>query len=114
MLALAKQSPQRAVDVRDDRPVLRRWRGPINIRAMIAALPPDACRVISDLILADKMNYSLLLNFALRVDGVRGQERIIDETSFALQRPLDHATAQLLFDALFESGWVSAAFGDRL
>lgn len=86
--------------------VLGRWSGPINVRALIADLPTGSQSAVSDLIRADKHNYSLLLNFAIRADGHRSQNEVINETSFALQRPINNGIARRLFGALIESGWV--------
>jgi Peptidase family M28 len=83
-----------------------RWAGPINVRAMIADLPTASRSAVSRLIKANKDNYALLLNFAIRADGRRSRDDIIRETSYALRCPPDDTTARLLFDALLESGWV--------
>lgn len=82
------------------------WLGPLNVRAMLADLPAGSRAAVANLIRADKNNYSLLLNFGIRANGRRSRNDIIEETSFALQRPVDELTANLLFGALIESGWV--------
>lgn len=84
-----------------------RWEGPLNIRAMLGDLPAAARAAVSALIRADKGNYALLFNFAIRADGRRTRADIIKETSFALRRPVDGATADRLFDALTQSCWVT-------
>ncbi len=89
--------------------VLRQWNGPINIRAMIAALPSKSQSAVFNLIRADKLNYALLTNFAIRVDGNKAQDDIIKETSFALQRPVAKEIGERLFGAFIESGWVIEA-----
>jgi hypothetical protein len=61
---------------------------------------------LQELIRESKMSLAVLLNFALRSNGSKRRCDVIDETSFALQRPLDARRAQILFDGLLESGWV--------
>jgi hypothetical protein len=85
------------------------WFGPINLRAMMAALPVSRRASVAALLQADRRNHGVLLNFAIRADGRRTPQQIIEETSFALRRPLRHATAETLLGALIDSGWVSAS-----
>jgi hypothetical protein len=80
--------------------VAGRWSGPVNLRALIADAAPDVRSRVNDLIRADKRNYALLLNFAIRVDGTRTRDAIIDETSLAWRTPIDLAVAHQLFDVL--------------
>lgn len=91
----------------DNPPMKGRWSGPLNIRALMADLPNDRRFEASDLIKADKFNYSLLLNFAIRANGRRSRREVINETSFACQRPLDSRIAERLCAILIESGWVT-------
>jgi hypothetical protein len=93
-------------DDSEEHAVKGHWSGPLNVRAMLADLPGESRSAVFDLIRADKFNYSLLLNFALRADGRRSQSDVIDDTSFAFRRPLDERVAKRLFGALIESGWV--------
>jgi hypothetical protein len=85
------------------------WSGPINLRAMLADLPAAQRSVIADLLRTDRRHHALLLNFAIRVDGRRTRQQIVDETSFALRRPISDATAEALLGALIDSGWVTTA-----
>lgn len=88
----------------------RRWEGPLNLRAMIAALPPSPRRSVRELVARDKGTLSVLFNLAIRADGTRDRERIIDETSYALRSPLPGAPD--LFRMLEQSGWISPDPGD--
>jgi len=85
----------------------RRWAGPFNARAMAADLPADRRAALTRLIAADKQNLALLLNFAIRADGSRGREDLVDETSLALGRPIEEGVARGLVDLLLESGWAT-------
>jgi hypothetical protein len=99
-----------AADGRLARPgngVLPRWPGPINVRALLADLSPATRAEVTALIAADKRDYGVLLDLAIRADGARPRHEIVEETSFALRRPLDPRVATTLFDALLESGWVA-------
>jgi hypothetical protein len=91
--------------------ILCNWSGPINLRAMMADLPVNKRLLVADLIRADKHNYALLMNFAIRADGRRTQMDIISETAFAVEKPIDPAIAEHLFSALIESGWVTETRG---
>ena len=85
-----------------------RWAGPINLRALISDLGPAARVEVAALVAADPDNRSMLTNFAIRADGRRDREDILAETSYTLRRPIDPRVAAVLFDALLESGWVTA------
>jgi hypothetical protein len=89
------------------------WDGPINVRALIADLPPHQRAVLTALLQTDKNNYALLLNFAIRVNGQRHEQQIKDETSFALRRPISETTANVLFASLVESDWVRRTVDSR-
>ncbi|MFJ9556041.1 DUF4910 domain-containing protein [Nocardiopsis sp. NPDC101807] len=84
----------------------RSWEGPLNLRAMIAALPPSRRQAVRELVARDKNTLSVLFNLAIRADGTRDRAGIIDETSYALRRPLPRAPE--LFQVLESSGWISA------
>lgn len=87
-------------------PVLyRHWRGPLNVRAMIADMPAATRSAVEGLVALDKLILSLLFNFGIRIDGSRTREEIVAHTSCSLRRPLDHAIAHRLLDAMVESGW---------
>ncbi|MCP3102422.1 DUF4910 domain-containing protein [Myxococcus sp. K15C18031901] len=89
-------------------PVLRRrWDGPFNARAMAADLSAERRAELTRVIAADKQNLALLLNFAIRADGSRAREDVVDETSLALRRPIEEGVARRLVDLLLESGWVT-------
>ena len=104
--------PQRSRDADGEvaaRRLLRgRWAGPINLRALIGDLGPAARAEVAALVAADPDNRSMLTNFAIRADGRRDREDIVAETSYTLRRPIDPRVAAVLFDALLESGWVTA------
>jgi hypothetical protein len=98
----------------DGPPVTRRWHGPVNIRAMLHDAPDDIRRAASNLIRADKRNYAMLLNFAIRIDGRRSRRAIIDDTSSSWRQPLDEEVAQRLFDVLLASEWAATEAAESL
>jgi hypothetical protein len=85
------------------------WEGPLNVRPVFARLSPGTRREVARLLREDKQHHALLANFAIRADGRRSRAEIVEETSFALRRPLPAAVADPLFDALLEAGWVVEA-----
>jgi len=87
------------------------WTGPVNLRAMIACLPPERRSVLDGLIRADKGVLAVLANLAVRADGRRGRDGILGQAGFALRRPLDPAAGRVLWDVLRESGWVREGGG---
>jgi len=92
----------------DVEPILKaRWQGPFNTRAMIEDMSPSTAHLVSDLVAEDKRTLSLLLNFAIRINGRRSRQQVIKETSFGLGRPIAHDKAQRLMDAMVECSWVS-------
>jgi hypothetical protein len=83
------------------------WDGPLNVRALIGDMPPDARSAVGGLIAADVGNRALLTNLAIRADGRRDRAGIVADASYALLRPIDAPVAETLFDAMLESGWVT-------
>lgn len=96
---------RRNADRVSEQPITRCWSGPLNVRAMLAATSTRTRSEIDRLARADKRVLSLLLNFGIRIDGVRGRDEIIRHTSLSIRRPLEAARSRRLFDALLESGW---------
>jgi hypothetical protein len=86
--------------------VSRRWQGPLNLRAMMGLLPAGTRAALAELIAADKHHLAVLFNLAIRADGTRDRRAIVEQTSYALGRPLPADATARLFDALVESGWV--------
>lgn len=84
-----------------------RWEGPLNLRAMLAQLPNAQRASLEQKIRADKQVLALLSNMAIRADGRRTAQHIVDHASFALGRPLRPALAHELFRALTDSGWIA-------
>lgn len=89
--------------------VSRRWEGPLNLRAMMGVLPSGTRAALAELIAADKHHLAVLFNLAIRADGTRDRRAIVEQTSYALGRPLPADATARLFDALVESGWVTEA-----
>ncbi|GAA2422348.1 M28 family peptidase [Streptomyces glaucus] len=89
------------------RPVHRNWEGPLNLRAMLGALPPATRDRLGGMIAEDKHHLSVLFNLAIRADGRRDRAAVVADTSYGLRRPLRSGTTALLFDALLESGWLA-------
>lgn len=83
------------------------WSGPLNLRAMMAALPHAQRAALAERVRADKSTLALLANFAVRADGSASCDSIAAQTSFALQRWVDPALARELFAALIDSGWIA-------
>jgi hypothetical protein len=94
---------------KEERPILRRWAGPFNAREMLADLPAPARKTILAATRENKINLAILLQYALRIDGSRGRERIIRDTSLSLRRPISPAISSVLFSALVDSGWAAQA-----
>jgi hypothetical protein len=87
------------------------WEGPFNTRAMIDDLPATNGSLLRDLVSRDKQVLSLLLNFAIRINGRRSRREILSETSFSLGHPISGDKAHYLFDAMIQSHWVSEESG---
>lgn len=102
---LENQEVDRGPVVQEEAPT-RSWSGPFNTRAMIADMPPEIRTIVSGLAASDKRVLSLLLNFAIRVDGRRDRKTVLEETSFALERPVTQGLAAQLFDAIVAAGWI--------
>lgn len=88
-----------------------RWVGPFNTRAMIDDMPAATGSGVRDLVSQDKQVLSLLLNFAIRINGRRSRHEILNETSFSLGHPISKDKAHHLFDAMIQSQWVSEESG---
>jgi Domain of unknown function (DUF4910) len=85
----------------------RRWEGPFNARAMIDDMPEAPGSGVRDLISQNKQVLSLLLNFAIRINGHRSRREILNGTSFSFGHPISEDNAHYLFDAMIQSRWVS-------
>jgi hypothetical protein len=83
------------------------WNGPLNLRAMLDRLAPAQRASLAQKIRSDKQVLAALANMAIRADGQRTAQDIIEHASFALGRPLDPALAHELFSALADSGWIA-------
>ena len=84
-----------------------RWEGPFNTRAMIDDMPAATRSRVCDLVSQDKQVLSLLLNFAIRINGRRSRREILHGTSFSLGYPISGDKAHYLFDAMIQSQWVA-------
>jgi len=82
------------------------WSGPFNARGVLADLPPHGRAALSALLREDKLNYARLLNFAVCCNGRRTRAQVVGEASFSLRAPVEPETAEQLFGALLQSGWV--------
>jgi hypothetical protein len=86
---------------------LAAWGGPLNLRAMLGALSPATRARLTTLVAEDKNWLSVLFNLAIRADGRRTREQIIEETGHGLRRSLPQPVAEELLDALVASGWLT-------
>jgi hypothetical protein len=75
---------------------------------MLAALSPDSRAAVAGLVAREKDTLSVLFNLAIRADGVRDADRMIQDTSFGLRRPIDVNVGRMLVDALLQAGWIAA------
>jgi hypothetical protein len=82
------------------------WIGPLNLRAMMQCLSTRRQAELVACVRADKQVLAVLGNFIVRADGHLTADQIAWQSSLALRRPLDGALTKLLFDALYESGWI--------
>ena len=90
-------------------PVLSRcWQGPLNVREMLAALPPSQRRQLLDLVAADKLTYSRLFNIGIRIDGSRTVDDVVQTASWATGWPIGPELADQLIGAFTVSGWAVA------
>ena len=99
--------PRKALRAGAEPAVKRRWSGPFNTRAMIAALPEQRRSQVQARAVGNKLVLSVLLNAALSIDGHKSWDEILATTSLLMRRPIDPITAELVRDALTLSGWVS-------
>jgi len=91
-------------------PLLRpSWDGPINLRAMIKALPARTRREAMPLLARERTAYVLLYNFASLMNGTRSARHIVNEASFALRVPVEPALADQLIAWFIESEWATQA-----
>lgn len=95
---------RRARTTRRPGPV-RRWDGPLNVRAMLAAAAPASRDAVGELVAADKANLSLVFNLGIRMTGESSCAELVDDVSFARLRPVDPHAAQLVLGAYADSGW---------
>ncbi|MGW7534882.1 DUF4910 domain-containing protein [Amycolatopsis sp. NPDC054798] len=94
---------------RDGGPKLvRRWDGPLNVRAMLAAASPSTRDAVGVLVAADKANLSLIFNLGIRITGRRSGTELADEAAFARLRPADPETVAVLLSAFEDAGWAEA------
>jgi hypothetical protein len=94
-----------AAPMAPDGSLRRNWPGPLNLRAMQAALSPEQRAELAGLIAREKGTLSMLFNLAIRADGGRDADGMIRDTSFGLRRPIDHDVGHRLVDLLLESRW---------
>jgi hypothetical protein len=92
----------------DGSALARRWDGPLNVRAMLAAASPSIRDAVGDLVTADKANLSLVFNLGIRMSGGLTRTRLVDEVSFARLGPVDQETAAILLDAYTDAGWAES------
>jgi hypothetical protein len=104
--ALQPSAP--AVGAADTLGPIALWDGPLNLRAMLSALPTERRTALSSRIRKEKSLLAVLANFAVRADGTLSPEAIVQQTSFALRKPLDEPSARELFSALIDSAWISS------
>jgi hypothetical protein len=86
-----------------------RWPGPFNYRGLLAALSPTSRDAVTALFLADKRNYAVLTHLAMLASTSATRDEAVEAASFALRGPIDSVTADRLWAALFESGWLAEA-----
>jgi hypothetical protein len=82
------------------------WIGPLNLRDIIQRLPAAHQSELTARIRKDKQILAVLGNFYVRSTGSLSAEEITLQTSFALGRPLDRDLTEMLWVALFSSGWI--------
>lgn len=87
----------------------RRWSGPLNLRAMMAALPHAEQAKLREMIAEDKLCLAWLFNFAIRADGRLGRTAIQTHTAYSLRKTISANKASPLWEALLRSGWLSYA-----
>jgi hypothetical protein len=91
--------------------LMERWAGPLNVRALLDDLSVSTRSEVRSLIAADKANYSVLVNLAVRASGGLGRRGLLQEVSYGLRRPIDPETGRFLVEALLESGWIAESLG---
>ena len=98
---------ERVVVPPDPGSLSRCWQGPLNVRALIGAMPIANRRAAARLLRADRDNHVLLSELAFRADGSRSRKDIIFEVSLARRNPAVEEAAEVLVDGLIASGWLS-------
>jgi hypothetical protein len=105
LASVSARTPRTTVRVAGKSALVRRWDGPLNVRAMLAAASAPVRDAVGDLVAADKANLSLVFNLGIRMSGELTRARLVDETSFARLRPVDPEIARVLLDAYVDAGW---------
>ncbi|WP_406643127.1 DUF4910 domain-containing protein [Amycolatopsis sp. WGS_07] len=88
--------------------LVRKWEGPLNVRAMLAAASPSTQDAVGALVAADKANLSLIFNLGIRITGRRSGTELAEAAGSARLRPVDPDTAAVLLSAFEDAGWAEA------
>lgn len=86
---------------------VHRGHGPFNVRGMLTRLPEAQRVAVVDAIRREKQVLALLGNIAVRADGTRTRERLLEQASWGLRLPVDDSLRDLVWRAWVDSGLLS-------
>lgn len=79
---------------------------PVNLRALMADLPPELRIAVAARIRDDKREMSVLFNAAIRIDGRTSGDEVMSAVSYAARQPLSSEQRRSAIETLVASGWV--------
>jgi hypothetical protein len=92
----------------DGGPVVKRtWPGPFNLRALLAAAPPDHRRALEGLLAERGRGYALIMALAQAIDGATPWPQVVVRAAHDAELPIEYAFADAVREALYAAGWIA-------
>lgn len=89
-------------------PVLKRiWPGAFNLRALLAAAPPDHRRALEGLLAERGRGYALIMALAQAIDGSTPWSQVVVRAAHEAELPIEYAFADVVREALLAAGWAA-------
>jgi hypothetical protein len=93
---------------RGERPLMRAWPGPFNVRALIGQCAPDDRRRLEGEIAADRARfYATAMALAQAIDGRAHAELVIERAALDSGLRIERVFAKGFLDAMERAGWVA-------
>lgn len=87
--------------------VKRVWPGPFNLRALLAAAPPDHRRALEGLLAERGRGYALIMALAQAIDGGTPWPHVVVRAAHEAELPIEYAFADTVREALYAAGWIA-------